>query len=120
MVRAEERGLDSQGWNIRAIYEGEQSDLLETEAFFMAFSRMHNLDGHKVMCVLAPVKNEALKSSYEHEGVFSTHSVLIVSSDEVQGMKVNDSLRVDGGLYVIAGVSRPSGDIVRIVLEGAE
>lgn len=117
MVRPQERGLDSQGWNIRAIYEADQPDLLETEAFFMAFARMHNLDGHKIMCVLSPVKNEMDR---EHEGVYASRSVLIVSSDEMQGIKVNDSLRIDGKLYAIAGVSRPAGDIVRVVLEGTE
>ena len=114
MVRVEAGSID--GWNIRAIYEDMQPDLLESEAFFIAFARMHNLDGHNIMCILTPKKHQQITSSYEHEGVTRTQSVLLVSSDDVQGMSVNDTLRVDGHLFVIDEVSRPSGDIIRMVL----
>ena len=104
------------GWNIRSTYEDFQPDLLETEAFFMAFAKIHNLDGHKIMCVLTPVKHQKLTQSYEHEGVTHSQSVLIVSSSDVKGFKINDTLRIDNRLFVIDEVSRPAGDIVRLVL----
>ena len=108
------------GWNLRSIYEGIQPDLLESEAFFIAFARERNLDGHKIMCVLTPVKNEKITVSYEHEGLSQSHSVLIVRNTDMIGMKVNDSLRIDGKLYEITSVSNPSGDIIRMELECTE
>lgn len=104
------------GWNLRSIYEDTQPDLLESEAFFIAFGRIHNLDGHKVMCVLAPQKQQPVKSLYDRPGLLETQSVLIVDSADVQGFRCGDSIRIDGQLYVISGVSNPSGGIVRVML----
>ena len=103
------------GWDIRSIYEPiTQNDLLETEAFFMAFARIHNIDGHEVMSIFTKAKTQP----GSHDGVINQVSILIVSDRDMQGMQINDRLRIDGNLYVITGISRPSGDIVRIELEG--
>lgn len=114
MVRFEERGIID-GWDIRSIYEPlTQNDLLEAEAFFMAFARVHNIDGHEVMSIFTKAKTQP----GSHDGVLTQNSILVVSDRDMQGMQVNDSLRIDGNLYVITGISRPSGDIVRIEIEG--
>ena len=105
------------GWNVRGIYEGHQPDILETEAFFMAFGRIRNIDGHKIMCVMTPAKEQA---QTEYDGIHRTNSVLLVSWDDMRGMTVNDTLRVDGHLFVINEVSRPAGDIVRLSLTSNE
>ena len=114
MVRAQERGLED-GWDIRAIYEPlTQHDIMETEAFFMAFAKLHNIDGHKVMSVLAKARHQPLPQ----DGMSRKVSILIVSDTDMQGMRISDSLRVDGDLFTITGISHPCGDIVRLELEG--
>ena len=104
--------------DIRSIFEDLQPDLLELEAFLIAFGRMHNIDGHSIMCVLTQAKSQAISASYEHEGVYENTSVLLVRDTDMQGMRINDTLRIDGKLYVIMSVSRPSGDIIKLELSG--
>lgn len=108
--------MRTDGWNIRSIYEDKESDLLEAEAFYIAFARIHNLDGHHILSVLTPVKRAKANS----EGILTNNTVLIVKDSDMEGITLNTSIRVDGKLYVISAVTRPCGDIVRIELEGNE
>ena len=111
MVCAEAGSID--GWNIRSIYEGGAPDKLESTAFLMAFGKIRNIDGHSIMCVMTPAKYQELTN---YDGTHEIRSVLIVSADDVKGMRISDSLRIDGQIYMLSGLSRPSGDIVRLEL----
>lgn len=104
------------GWDVRSIYESPKTDLMESEAFYLAFARLHNIDGHHVLCIMTPAKYHYQRA----DGITTRQTILIVRDSELEGVSLNTSLRIDGRLYVISGITRPCGDIVRIELEGNE
>ena len=120
MVRVEERSVGgTDGWDIRGIYEGECRDKLESLGFFMAFGKVHVLDGHKVECIFTKAKHQKSAGSYGLEGVESVSNVLIVRSEDMAAVKVGASIRVDGELFSVSNVSRPSEGLVRLELESS-
>ena len=113
----EERNLT--GWNLRAIFEDDEPDFMEAEAFFAAFGKYRDINGHKVHCILTAPKHSAV-SAYINEdmGVHSISAILFVRKQDVSGLRKGASLRIDGTDYLIAGISSPLREITRIELEG--
>lgn len=118
MVRVEERDIG--GWDLRSIYEVPITDLMEAEAFFAAFGRVHIINGHKVRCVLTNGRGSAARMLDSQTGavVSEYDSVLFLRVREVSGVSVNDSLKIDGRIYRIVGVSRVLEDMLRVELMG--
>ena len=117
MVDLEERNLT--GWNLRAIFEEPEPDFMEAEAFFAAFGKYRDINGHKVHCILtAPKHAQPAVYSREDEGVHSINAVLFVRRQDVSGLRQGGSLCIEGTDYLIAGVSCPHREVVRAELEG--
>lgn len=101
------------------IYDG-QIPLIPTEAIIdvSAFARIHVIEGENIMCVLASDRQKRFANALTEETLLSvTHKVLYVSQGDMSGMRILESLKVDGQLYRITGIQE-YGDIVRIELEG--
>ena len=101
---------------MRQIYEADfNPDDLEAEAFFAAFGKHHDLDGHNIECVITPPKHE--KASSFNDGVHRVTHIIIVRETDARGFKVGGGLCVDGTDYRIAGLSKPLSNIFRLELE---
>ena len=106
-------------WDFRQLYEQPPADLLEAEAFFSAFARFHEVEGHRVECILAKARDQAVKvyPSESMDGVTASSSVLFLR-DDVSGIEQGAAIKVDGTVYKILKVSRPVLGLTRIELEG--
>ena len=106
-------------WNFRQLYEQLPADLLEAEAFFSAFAKFHDVEGHRVECILTKAHDQAVKvySSESMDGVTASSSVLFLR-DDVSGLEQGAALKVDGTVYKIIRVSRPILGLTRVELEG--
>lgn len=121
MASAEERSV---GWGIRKLYDKPNPDHLESEAFFSAFQQFHDINGHRVECILTRPKYQHLRVTlYGGElgsGLSGVDAILVVRLVDVSGMRQGESLRVDGQVYVIQGISYPLHDIARLELGGVQ
>lgn len=110
-------------WNIRQLYEQPPPDLMEAEAFFAAFARFHDIEGHSINCILTKSKRQPLAfySNSERNGIDGLSmftSVLLVRESDLAGAEQGASLKIDGTFYKIMSISRPISDIIRMDLEG--
>ena len=112
----QERNLT--GWNLRAIFEDSEPDYMEAEAFFAAFGKYRDINGHKVHCILTAPKHSAVSYGNEDMGVHSISAILFVRKQDVSGLRKGASLCIDGTDYLIAGISSPLREITRLELEG--
>ena len=113
----QERNLT--GWNLRAIFEDSEPDYMEAEAFFAAFGKYRDINGHKVHCILtAPKHSQSTVYISNAGGVHSISAILFVRKQDVGGLRQGGSLCIDGTDYLIAGVSSPLLEITRAELEG--
>ena len=114
----------SLGWDTRALYEQPPADLLEAEAFFSAFAKFHDIDGHSIECIYTKAKHQPVSVSRSGDregidGISSVMSVLIVRDDEgLAGVEQGGSLRIEGTHCRIMSVSRPVAGLIRMELEG--
>ena len=113
----------SLGWDTRALYEQPPSDLLEAEAFFSAFARFHDIDGHTVECIYTKAKRQPVNITGGRDregidGISSVLSVLIVRAEDMSGIEQGGSLRIDGTHCRIMRVSNPVSGLIRMELEG--
>lgn len=106
-------------WNFRQLYEQPPADLLEAEAFFAAFAKFHDVEGHRVECILTKTADKSVKvySSESMDGVTASSSVLFLR-DDVSGLEQGAAIKVDGTVYKIIRVSRPILGLTRVELEG--
>ncbi len=104
------------------MYDKPNPDPLESSAFFSAFAQFHDINGHRVECILTRPKYQKLRVSFINgelgSGLSGVDAVLIVRLAEMSGMRQGESLRVDGQVYTIQGISYPLPDIARIELGG--
>ena len=114
--------IDNYGWNVRSLYEQPPPDLMEAEAFFAAFARFHDIDGHKIECIYTKAKRQPIHiTHYDRDtvdGVTAITSVLIVRDEDMSGMEQGASLKVDGTYCRIMRISKPITGLVRMELEG--
>ena len=119
MAGAEERNL---GWDIRRLYDAPSPDLMEAEAFFSAFAVFHDINGHRIECVMTkpkyhkPVVN--IFSQNDTPGISEVNAVMLVRLDDMSGMRQGESLKIDGQIYTISAISCPLHDIARLELAG--
>ena len=113
---------DFPGWDIRKLYDKPNPDHLESIAFFAAFAQFHDINGHRIECIMTKPKVQHLKVSLSGgelgSGLSGVDAVLIVRLADMSGMRQGESLKVDGQVYAIQGISYPLYDIARIELAG--
>lgn len=111
-------------WDIRSIYDKPNPDPLEQAAFFSTFAQFRDINGHRIQCILTRPKYQHLRVTlYGGElgsGLSGVDAVLVVRLVDVSGMRQGESLRVDGQVYVIQGISYPLHDIARLELSGVQ
>lgn len=121
MAGAEERSV---GWTVRQIYDKPNPDHIESDAFFSAFACFHDINGHRVECVMTRPKYQKLRVSLSGgelgSGLSGVDAVLVVRLSEMSGMRQGESLKVDGTLYTINAISYPIHDIARMELSGVQ
>lgn len=120
MASAKERSV---GWNIGKLYETPNAEHLESAAFFSAFAQFHDINGHRIECVMTRPKYQKLRVSISGgelgSGLSGVDAVLLVRLVDMSGMRQGESLKVDGQVYVIQSIKYPLHDIARIELAGA-
>ena len=120
MAGAEERSV---GWNVRKLYDKPNPEHLEDSAFFEAFAEFHDLNGRRIECILTKPKYQRMSvsvSGSEAPLLAQVSSILFVRLADMSGMHQSESLKVDGVLYVIAGVSYPLHGLARLELAGVQ
>ena len=110
-------------WEVRKIYELPPDDLMEVEAFFIAFGKYLDINGHNLEVIKTRPKSALVSSAFsnnEHEGLNLADTVLIMRSSDVSGITPGESIRVDGQLFRVLTVSAPLKAVVRLDLQGIE
>ena len=114
---------DYPGWDIRKIYEAPNPDHMEALGFFAAFANFHDINGHRIECILPKPKYQKsavnIFSNDPSPVITSVNAVLIVHLSDMSGMRQGESLKVDGQIYTISAISYPLHDIARMELMGA-
>ena len=110
------------GWDIKKLYETPNAEDLESLAFFSAFAQFHDINGHRIECILTRPKYQKpavnIFSQNDTPGITSVNAVLIVRLSDMSGMRQGEGLKVDGQIYTISGISYPLHDIARLELAG--
>lgn len=113
---------DFPGWDIRKLYDKPSPDHMEALAFFAAFANFHDINGHRIECIMTKPKYQKLRVSFSGgdlgSGLSGVDAVLIVRLSGMSGMRQGESLKVDGQVYVIGAISYPLHDIARLELQG--
>lgn len=114
--------MSSSGWNIRKLYETPSPDSMESAGFFDAFAQFHDINGHRIECILTRPKYQKLRVSLSGgemgAGLSGVDAVLVVRLVDMSGMRQGESLKVDGQVYVIQSIKYPLHDIARLELAG--
>ena len=107
-------------WDIRSIYELPADDLMESEAFFSAFGKYSDVNGHHLEVIRTRPKSAVMTSLPEQDSLNLADTVLVMRTADVSGITAGESLRLDGKLYRILSVSYPLKSVVRLDLQGVE
>ena len=99
-------------------------DLEDGAAWFNPdeFGKYHDIEGKKVLSVFVGDQRGQsiavkLHTNENTEGVVKGRGILFVRADEIDGVRADQSLRLDGRLYTVAEVRLLQGRVWRIVLE---
>lgn len=89
------------------------------------FGRLHDINGKKLPAVFAGdrrgQKVEIQSNSKEaSEGIVKSRGILFVRADEIEGIRADQSLRLDGRLYIVTEARILQDRVWRIVLEANE
>lgn len=85
-----------------------------------AFGEVHDIDGHKVIGVLAGVREHDYVMSGETEGYSRGSFVLYVRSSDITNVTAGQQVRINGAKYVVKSHSEILGGVRRIELEGID
>lgn len=107
-------------WETRRIYELPPNDLLDCEAFFSAFGRRVDVNGHNVEAIKTRPKSALLHAIKGIDGLDLADTVLILRSSDIAGVTPGESIRVEGALFRIISVSNPIRSVTRLDLQGVE
>ncbi len=114
--------MNGAGWSVRKIYDKPNPEHMDSEGFFREFGSFHDINGHRIECILTRPKYQKLRVSLSNgalgSGLSGVEAVLIVSLVDMSGMRQGESLRVDGQIYVISAISYPLNGIARLELSG--
>ena len=89
------------------------------------FGRFHDIEGKSVLSVFVGDKrsqtlNIRIGSKENPEGIVKARGILFVRADEIDGLKAEQVLRLDGRLYTVAEARILQDRVWRIVLEANE
>lgn len=114
---------DFPGWDIRKLYDKPSPDHMEALAFFAAFAQFHDINGHRIECIMTkPKYQKSAVNIFSNEPspvITSVNAILIVHLSDMSGMRQGESLKVDGQIYTISAISYPLEGIARLELAGA-
>jgi hypothetical protein len=116
------------------IYEKESTfrdqvamDLEDGSAWFNVeeFGRLHDIAGKKILSVfVADRRGQTIQtrtnSKENPEGIMKSRGILFVRAHEIEGVRADQSLRLDGRLYTVAEARIMQDRVWRIVLEANE
>ena len=106
--------------DVRSIYELPPDDLMESVAFFSAFGKYRDINGHNLEAISTRPKSAILHTLPETDALNLADTVLILRSADISGITPGESLRLDGKLYRIISVSSPIKAVTRLDLQGVE
>lgn len=102
-------------------------DLDDGEVWFdpEEFGKFHDIDGVKILSVfVGDQRTQALEirmnSKENPEGIYKSRGVLFVRGAEIEGVRAEQVLRLDGRLYTVAEARLIQDCVWRIVLEANE
>jgi hypothetical protein len=89
------------------------------------FGKFHDIEGKKVLSVFVGDQRgqtiEIRANSNENpEGIVKSRGILFVRADEIEGVRADQSLRLDGRLYTVAEARVLQDRVWRIALEANE
>jgi hypothetical protein len=89
------------------------------------FGRFHDIEGQKVLSIFVGDRRsqtiEIRTATKENpEGIVKSRGILFVRADEIEGVRADQSLRLDGRLYTVTEARILQDRVWRIVLEGNE
>ena len=87
------------------------------------FGAFHDIEGQKVLSVfVGDMRGQTIRitSKENPEGIVKSRGVLFVRSNEIEGIRAGQSLRLDGRLYTVAEARILQDYVWRIVLEANE
>lgn len=112
----------SASWDIRRIYDKPNAERMESAGFFDAFAEFHDINSHRIECILTRPKYQNLRVNLSGgemgAGLSGVDAVLVVRLADMSGMHQGESLKVDGQVYVIQSIKYPLHDIARVELAG--
>ena len=101
-----------------------KQDFEDGAAFFnpLEHAALHDIEGQKVLSVFVGDRRsqtiEIRTNSKENpEGIVKSRGILFVRAEEIEGVKADQSLRLDGRLYLVTEARILQGYVWRIVLE---
>ena len=102
-------------------------DLEDGAAWFNPdeFGKYHDIAGKKVLAVFAGDQRGQtiairLDTKENTAGVVKSRGILFVRADEIDGVKADQTLRLDGRLYTVAEARILQGKVWKITLEANE
>jgi hypothetical protein len=102
-------------------------DLEDGAAWFNIeeFGKLHDIEGRKVLSIfVGDRRSQTLEirtdTNKVPEGVVKSRGILFVRADEIEGVRADQSLRLDGRLYTVAEARILQDRVWRIVLDANE
>ncbi|GHV45256.1 hypothetical protein FACS1894204_03900 [Synergistales bacterium] len=89
------------------------------------FGRFYDIEGKSVLSVFigdrrSQTLNIRLGTKENPEGIVKARGILFVRADEIDGVKAEQALRIDGRLYTVAEARILQDRVWRIILEANE
>jgi hypothetical protein len=88
------------------------------------FGKLHDINGKQILSILVGDRRGQTISSIQGkenpEGVIKSRGILFVRAYEIEGIKADQALRVDGRLYLVNEARILQDRVWRIVLEANE
>ncbi|MDR1509228.1 MAG: hypothetical protein LBS53_06280 [Synergistaceae bacterium] len=116
------------------LYENETTfgdqmvlDLEDGAAWFNIeeFGKLHDIDGKKVLSIfVGDRRGQSIEiradTNKTPEGIVKARGLLFIRADEIEGVRADQALRLDGRLYTVADARILQDRVWRIVLEANE
>ena len=89
------------------------------------FGKFHDIEGKKVLSVFVGDRRSQVieirtNSNENPEGIVKSRGILFVRADEIEGVRADQALRLDGRLYTVSEAQIVQDRVWRIVLEANE
>ena len=107
MVHVEERNLEYYVKNDVSVFLNMKE-----------FARYHDVDGHKLRCVLTSDSAAVPVVAPEGEILSGRNMVMYVSHEDITGISAGQSVRIDGKIYLVKDAQDVQNILWRIKLAG--